>query len=88
MQKELAQLLVEIMEDAGEEASIYENYSGRGMYGRTTTGLVVDNLALLLTNVIANAERLSDYDNEWLEAKFPNINSLRYDSLGNQIILY
>lgn len=36
----LAALAVQLMQDDGIDASIYEDYSGRGMYGATTTGIV------------------------------------------------
>lgn len=42
MEKEIAQKLVSFLTDAGEEAKLYENYSGRFMYGSTTTGVVIE----------------------------------------------
>lgn len=37
-----AQDLVDILQGEGYEAELYENYSGRGMYGKTTTGVTTD----------------------------------------------
>jgi hypothetical protein len=34
--------LVEFLESEGHEAELYENYSGRCMYGNTTTGVTTD----------------------------------------------
>jgi len=34
--------LVNALQDNGFEAETYEDYSGRGMYGETTTGVVSD----------------------------------------------
>jgi len=42
MQLEQATELVEFLESEGHEAELYENYSGRGMYGNTTTGVTTD----------------------------------------------
>lgn len=41
---ETAEEIVQFVEDFfSEEVKIREKYSGRGMYGRTCVGLVVDN---------------------------------------------
>ena len=37
------ELIQECAESNGDELSVYEDYSGRGMYGDTTTGLVVND---------------------------------------------
>lgn len=42
MTKEKATGLARRVREAGGEASVYEGYSGRGMFGRTTTGVVMD----------------------------------------------
>jgi len=34
--------LVEFLQNEGYEAELYEGYSGRSMYGRTTTGVTTD----------------------------------------------
>jgi len=39
---EQAQKLMNFLQDNGYEANLYENYSGRYMYGRTTTGVTTD----------------------------------------------
>lgn len=39
MRKDIAEALVDELSSFAE-AEIYEDYSGRGMYGRTTTGVV------------------------------------------------
>ena len=42
MKESTARKIMEIMEDAGHEARLRENYSGRGMYGSTTFAVVGD----------------------------------------------
>lgn len=48
MNKDAAQAVVEhIEEEFGEEAKLYEKYSGRCMYGKTTTGVVADSTGIV-----------------------------------------
>jgi len=42
MTLEQAQEIVEFICGNGCKASVYEDYSGRGMYGETCTGIVTD----------------------------------------------
>jgi len=44
MTKAQAKRVIKRIEDKGGEARIYEGYSGRGMYGRNTTGVVVGSI--------------------------------------------
>ncbi len=44
MTLEQAKKIVAVLEAEGIEASVYENYSGRCMYGATCTGIVCDDL--------------------------------------------
>jgi len=82
MDAKLAETLADFV-----DAEIYEDYSGRGMFGKTTTGLVVDNITELLAAVINNADLLVEQDDEYPEALF-SINGFRVDSMGTQTIVY
>ncbi len=84
MQKELAVKLVELMNDSGEEARLYEDYSGRGMFGEMTTGVVCSSINKLLMVVIANASEFVDGDGYEI---FP-YQSLKTDNLGLRTIVY
>jgi len=42
MKLEAAMDLLDALQDAGYSAEMYNDYSGRGMFGRTTTGVVSD----------------------------------------------
>jgi hypothetical protein len=42
MKHEDAQKMIAQLEDAGYEATLYEGYSGRCMYGKTTYGVTTD----------------------------------------------
>lgn len=81
----LAKVLVNIVEESGEQASIYDRYSGRGMYGDTTTGIVIDHLLYLTMALITQAHLLVDENGD---AIFVDIEQLRCDNLGKQFILY
>ncbi len=41
MNIEKAEAIVDKLNDKGIEARLHEGYSGRGMYGATTTGVIV-----------------------------------------------
>lgn len=43
MEYKVAEAIVQEMENNGVDAEIRESYSGRGMYGKTTTGIVCDD---------------------------------------------
>ena len=83
MDKSLAKILVDCIDDAG----LYENYSGRGMYGGQTTGVVVSDLADALSYVIENADMFTHDDELGVYPAFDTV-KLRSDSLGLQTILY
>ncbi|MDH5183997.1 MAG: hypothetical protein OEX12_08925 [Gammaproteobacteria bacterium] len=86
MELKLAKLLVTVLEDHGEEASIYEDYSGRGMYGGVTVGVSTSAyLSTIMTCIIVAADQFVDYNNEPL---FRDMDTLRSDSLGVGFILY
>lgn len=54
MIKEIAEIIVKAAKDKELDGfSIYENYSGRGMYGKTTTGVNFPNKSSLLQAVAA-----------------------------------
>jgi len=86
----LAKALVATLEEEGEAGYIYENYSGRGMYGVRTTGVVCDSLAHLLTAVIANPSFIAHSDGDGGLNATPvfDPDPLRFDHLGRDIIVY
>ncbi len=93
MTKKLAEQLFEISANRGHSAHIYENYSGRGMYGKETYGIVVDSIEELLTDVI-NELTLCNGNNDNEDEDIGNLNkqflndTLRSDSMGRQVIIY
>lgn len=81
MHKDTAIWLKNAQEYAGKEARIYEDYSGRGMFGKTTTGLVVDDLATLFLNSM-------NFIKENPACSLPDFTMFRRDNLGHDTIIY
>lgn len=56
MTRDLAEAIVDALHADEFNAKLFENYSGRGMYGRTTTGIELDGtLVDVLSAIIAHA---------------------------------
>lgn len=75
--------IVKAAEACGLDITAYEGYSGRGMFGETTYGVVVKNLADLLT-AVCEATRASDDPGDFI-ADLIEVGS---DSLGHDMIVY
>lgn len=78
MDRGIAEHIVNACNNEGVEARLYENYSGRGMYGKTTMGVVVESLEDVLKAVINCSYSLKGY----------GVDCIRSDSLGRNIIIY
>jgi len=68
--------LVEFLQNEGYEAKLYEDYSGRGMYGNTTTGVTTD----------ASPGTMESLEEEMEESEIDP--SFRKDSMGLDYIYY
>lgn len=80
-----AQFLVKVTEDCGnQEIDLRDSYSGRGMYDRTTHGVVVNSVNVLLADCINYLRQASD---EVLE-EVPNFQKFSQDNMGMNTILY
>lgn len=93
MDLELAETLVQVLEDDGIEARLEESYSGRGMYGKTTAGVVLDgSLADVIRAVINNATCFIQEEEEPIEffdlSERFSVGNLRQDSMGLGMIIY
>lgn len=101
MNKETAQFLVEVTDYYGnQEATIRENYSGRGMYGRETVAIVVDSFGQLLADVLNYIrDNIGDYrDAEdgykvttWEGSNLnliEEIGQFSVDSMGHGVVIY
>jgi hypothetical protein len=83
MKIETAKAIVEAAESIGSEASVYEDYSGRGMYGKTTAGVVLSSMTAAIA---AAAAAVADADEPRDMAD--DLGNLSWDSMGRDIIIY
>jgi hypothetical protein len=96
MNIEHARFLKRVCDDVGnQECDLREDYSGRGMYGRTTAGIVVDSVPLLLADVLQWVkESIGDTGDahvktmEWNGGEIPDFSDFRVDNMGRSTILY
>ena len=84
MEARLAKRLVEMCVESGVDARIYEDYSGRAMFGKNTTGIVIPTLVALI-EVLINAMIVVDVEDE---SEYEMVGNLKYDNLGKDFILY
>ena len=92
MKKEIAERLV----NYGNDLKIYEEYSGRGMYGKTTTAIEVDTpsdffeaMGDLMLEMVGDAMMEGDdYDIKDVEELAKVLSNLNQDSLGLGYVIY
>ena len=94
MTTELAKFLKSASDHCGsQECEIHENYSGRGMYGKTTAGVVVRSVLDLFTDVIHFVKERAEFypTGQEFGDTIPDLyhtSSLRTDNMGHDTILY
>lgn len=81
MKQHLAKLLVEICIEDDVEARLMEDYSGRGMYGKTTYAVIVPRVEDMLCAVLSNLPSMKGYD----PARVAGLSS---DALGKDVVVY
>ena len=72
MERAQAEAIVEALSREGYDASLYEGYSGRGMFGKESTGVNLLDFTHTLRAV----------------ALCPSLAECRRDSLGHGVIFY
>lgn len=93
MKKALANLIIENLNDMGEFGELYKGYSGRGMYGKTTFGVVCSN-PMRVADALASAYQYGDdesierFNDEYEEEETNYFEKLSFDNLGNDYIVY
>lgn len=102
MTKDTAKFLMEAAENAGVEATLYENYSGRGMFNKETQGIVVKNPIKLFAAAIFEAYQFGCDDGAYdadcpdgdqkprydMNNIYEDLQNLQRDSMGLDTILY
>jgi len=87
MQNDLAVFIAENAGDFNVDVRLYSNYSGRGMMGETTTGLVVPSPMVFATLLLQMNEAIHEAV-ESGEIGLYVIQTLRSDNLGHDTIIY
>lgn len=82
MDKRAAELIVRAGQELGFQCEIYEDYSGRFMYGEKTTGMTFDSINEVIAAAF-EAGKLAQCED--LDITPGN---LRHDSMGLGIIVY
>lgn len=83
MTKEHAEFLVNALDYDGQEGELYEDYSGRGMMGETTYGVVFPSESILFTAVMTYLK-----ENPHLAETIPDFEKIKSDNMGRDIIWY
>lgn len=86
MDHKTAEMLVEAAETIGIDVTLYENYSGRGMYNKTTTGVVGGITGLMAACLQAGVDNAEN--TQLLEEVGEDLLAARIDSMGFQFIIY
>ena len=82
---EQARFLETINSEMGnQDLDIRTNYSGRGMYGRETVGVVVDSQTQLLADVLNYHLQSTQIPDQ----PTPEFSNFRVDNMGHSVILY
>lgn len=68
-----------------EQYELYENYSGRGMFGRTCLGVIVQRNDSFMDFIINLTKYMDDYDVDDIDFK---LEGATYDNLGLDTIVY
>lgn len=91
MQKVIAEAIVEAMEEQGHEASVREGYSGRGMFGKETTGIVADSVGTVMRAILSDVLEESSIIRQVAEENDISpldIDGISIDSMGLDTIIY
>ena len=76
---------IENFVNENEQYSLYENYSGRGMFGRTCLGVIVQQNDSFMDFIIKLTKYLDDNDVDDVDFK---LEGATYDNLGLDTIVY
>lgn len=89
MTKDTADVLCRALDETGAEYERRDAYSGRGMYGETTVGIVLGDVQTLLGAVAEAAGGLGELDPGAVRGFADRVRWLRTDQMGrSDIIVY
>jgi len=89
MDKHIAEGIEEGAQDFGKEVEVREDYSGRGMYGDTTTALIASDISDVIVGMIQFAVNMKEAeDDETIDLICKTAEHLRTDQMGLGIVVY
>lgn len=91
MKKAIAQAIVQLMEEQGHEASLYEDYSGRSMFGNKTSGVVASDTGTVIRAILSDVmeeDSLLREVSALHEISPLDVNAIAIDNMGLDIIIY
>jgi hypothetical protein len=90
MRQQTAEMLVSAGEDLGIECRVYEDYSGRGMYGKTTWAIVVPcQLSVVALAARAVQVAMGAGDEGDVDSIIEDVDRLSSDGMGrDSVIVY
>lgn len=83
MTKKEAEFIVNALDYDGQEGELYEGYSGRGMMGKETWGVVFDHEGIVFTAVMTYLK-----ENPEMVEEIPDFGKIQSGDMGKQIIWY
>jgi len=86
MKMKFAKKLTQVAEENGFELSLYEGYSGRGMYGKSTTA-VTGSLNSLIMSVAVSSKEIAESDNDF-EEFVRSMGMVQKDSMGKDDLVF
>jgi hypothetical protein len=84
MTEEQAHFIQDAMYSEGYDCEVRDDYSGRGMYGRSCHGVVVDSPDYILSAIVNHMKQM---DTSELD-EVPEVDSFRTDNMGMSYIVY
>ena len=89
MDKHIAEGIEEGAQDFGKEVEVREDYSGRGMYGETTTALIASDISDVIVGMIQYAVYMKEEENDdAIDLLCETVEYLRTDQMGLGIVVY
>jgi len=91
MRQGFAAKIAELAHNEGLDVKVYEDYSGRGMYGDTTTGLVGatgDIMVGLALYAFDLGEASDEESDESIQNLVDDLRNLCQDNMGRSLIFY
>lgn len=88
MTKEQAEFIEKAYDYMGEEIDVRSDYSGRGMFGKSTYGIVIQNPADMLCIVMQYIKEELIGGGEDLYDIIPDFGRFKLDNMGLRTIAY